>query len=576
MPSKERPMPRKAPFLSALCAVLTLAPAPPATAQAPGEGLAGPYLAARAAVMAGDHRAASIYFENAIAADPGNTQLVGNAIYANAALGQWGRAADIADMLPADAETARDLINLVRFVQGLNAGDLVGARAAIEAGEGAGPFIDDLALGWIYFGEGDLGRAAAQFEQVAETAGLADLAYTQLGLARAAAGDFEGANALFSGEEAGGLSVTERSIRARAEILVQLEQTDAALELLDFFIGELPDPAFLTLRNRIAAADGPGAYDFVTTPQEGIAEVFFTVARALAADGGSTSLPLLYARAAHGIDPGHAEAVIFAGQILAQDGQHELAADAYSEVRAGDDQYVEAQLGRADAYFALGRERRAVEVLQELADAYPDFATIHASLGDVLRRSGDCAGAVESYGRALDLVDTTQERFWFLHYARGNCYGDLGDYEAAEADYRQALVLNPDQPQVLNNLGYSLVERRINLDEALDMIERAVEGDPESGYIVDSLAWVLYRLGRFEEAVAPMERAAALLPNDPIVNDHLGDVYWMVGRYREAEFQWHRALSFEPAEDDAARIRRKLDVGLYEVLESEGGVGETQ
>ena len=137
-------------------------------------------------------------------------------------------------------------------------------------------------------------------------------------------------------------------------------------------------------------------------------------------------------------------------------------------------------------------------------------------------------------------------------------------------------MLNPDQPNVLNNLGYSLVEQRRNLDEALDMIERAVEGRPDSGYIVDSLGWVLYRLGRFEEAVDPMERAVALLPNDPIINDHLGDVYWMVGRQREARFQWERALSFEPEDEDAARIRLKLEIGLDRVLEQEGGVGETQ
>ena len=118
-------------------------------------------------------------------------------------------------------------------------------------------------------------------------------------------------------------------------------------------------------------------------------------------------------------------------------------------------------------------------------------------------------------------------------------------------------------------LGYSLVEQRRNLDEALDMIERAVAGRPESGYIVDSLGWVLYRLDRFDEAVAPMERAVELEPNDPVINDHLGDVYWMVGRTREAEFQWSRALSFEPEPAEAERIRRKLELGLDAVLAEE-------
>jgi Flp pilus assembly protein TadD len=135
---------------------------------------------------------------------------------------------------------------------------------------------------------------------------------------------------------------------------------------------------------------------------------------------------------------------------------------------------------------------------------------------------------------------------------------------------RKALELEPNQPQVLNYLGYSFVDRGEKLDEALAMIQRAVAGQPDSGYILDSLAWAYYRLGRYDEALVPMEQASLLEPVDPVVTDHLGDVYWAVGRTREAEFQWHRALSFEPIEKDAARIRLKLEKGLDAVLATEG------
>ena len=145
----------------------------------------------------------------------------------------------------------------------------------------------------------------------------------------------------------------------------------------------------------------------------------------------------------------------------------------------------------------------------------------------------------------------------------------------SEADFRAALAIEPEQPQVLNFLGYSLVEQQRNLDEALDMIERAVLASPDSGYIVDSLGWVLYRLGRYTEAVTKMERAVELLAVDPVINDHLGDVYWAVGRKREAEFQWRRAVSFVDPDDadgeaDPDRIRRKLEIGLDKLLEEEG------
>jgi tetratricopeptide (TPR) repeat protein len=555
----------------------------PATAQQDGPGLAGPYLAARTAVLEGNHRSAAIYFETALAADPTNMALINNAIFANAALGQWGRAATIADMLPPEAR-AQELVHLVRMVQRIAAGDLGALRAAIEAGIGAGPLIDGLAMGWIYLGEGDMRRASESFLAVADDAPLADIAYTHLAYARAAVGDFEGADAILSGTEFGPLSASERSLWARAEVLVQLDRREDALELLDFFTASLPNPALLDLRARIDAASEPATYGFITTAHQGLAEVFYTIARALQGerrapadrvDGGAGSLPLLYARAARGIDPSHSEALLLAAEMLRMDGQFDLADDAYGDVQPGDRQFVQAQLGRADAFLENDQPEAAVDVLRDLARDHPALPSVQAALGDALRRTDRCDEAVVAYSAALDLVDTTQSRAWFLYYTRGICRETLKDFTGSEADFRQALVLNPDQPQVLNNLGYSLVEQRRNLDEALAMIERAVAARPESGYIVDSLGWVLYRLGRFDEAVEPMERAVALLPTDPIVNDHLGDVYWMVGRKREAQFQWQRALSFDPEDSDAIRIRRKLDVGLDQVLQDEGAVGQT-
>jgi Flp pilus assembly protein TadD len=157
-----------------------------------------------------------------------------------------------------------------------------------------------------------------------------------------------------------------------------------------------------------------------------------------------------------------------------------------------------------------------------------------------------------------------------LFYTRAIANERAGQWDAAEADFRKALELQPDQPMVLNYLGYSMVEQRRNLDEALGMIERAAAGQPDDGYITDSLGWVYFRLDRFEDALNPMLRAVELVPDDPILNDHLGDVLWKVGRKREAEFQWRRALSFGPAEDlDMDRVRNKLDVGLDKVLEDE-------
>jgi Flp pilus assembly protein TadD len=194
---------------------------------------------------------------------------------------------------------------------------------------------------------------------------------------------------------------------------------------------------------------------------------------------------------------------------------------------------------------------------------------VQSSLADILRREDRCADAVPAYDAALALVPKVERVHWTLFFSRAICHERLKDWDKAEADFRRALELNPGQPQVLNYLGYSLVDRGLKLDEALSLIEQAVKAEPEAGYIIDSLAWAYFRLGRYQDALAPMEKASLLEPVDPVVTDHLGDVYWMVGRKREAVFQWHRALSFEPAEKDAERIRRKIEVGLDQVMQEE-------
>ncbi|MEM6466505.1 MAG: tetratricopeptide repeat protein, partial [Pseudomonadota bacterium] len=233
-----------------------------------------------------------------------------------------------------------------------------------------------------------------------------------------------------------------------------------------------------------------------------------------------------------------------------------------------------AEIGRSDALYAAERTDEAVEVLSALVRKSPDNADVRVALGDLHRRTEAFDEASVAYSDALELLG--DRAGWFLYYSRGITYERTDRWDQAEADFRKALEIEPDQPLVLNYLGYSLVELRRNYDEALEMIQTAVEQRPEDGYITDSLGWVFYRIGRFEEAVAPMERAVELAPIDPIINDHLGDVYWKVGRTLEAEFQWRRALSFEPEPKDAERIRRKLEVGLDEVLAEEEAATPTQ
>ena len=309
--------------------------------------------------------------------------------------------------------------------------------------------------------------------------------------------------------------------------------------------------------------------------QAGMAEVFFTFAAVLRNEAAGDYYVLLYSRIARYLRPEHVDALLLTASLLENLGEHDLAIAEYKSLPADSPAYHAAELGRADALRRSGKTAQAIEVLEQLARSHGDLPVVHSTLGDMLRAEEEYEAAIDSYDQALALTPETARARWVLFYARAIAKERSGDWEGSEADFRAALELNPEQPQVLNYLGYSLVEQQRNLDEALEMIERAVAASPDSGYIVDSLGWVFYRLDRYEEAVEQMERAVELEPVDPVVNDHLGDVYWAVGRKREAEFQWRRALSFvdltdADSEADPERMRRKLEVGLDAVLAEEG------
>ena len=295
-----------------------------------------------------------------------------------------------------------------------------------------------------------------------------------------------------------------------------------------------------------------------------MADVFHSIANLISKEA-DPAFTLIYSRLAQYLDHKHVDSTLMTADLLVELGQYDLAIEEHERISKSEPQFFASELGRAEALRSSDKEMAAIEVLVELTRQYPNSANGFSILGNHYRRLEAYDKAEVSYGKAIKLYQTKGEADWFLYYVRGITRERLDLWDLAEKDFRKALSLNPTQPQVLNYLGYSLIEKNSNLDEALDMIERAVKESPDSGYIVDSLGWGYYKLGQYEKAVPNLERAAELMPVDPIVNDNLGDVYWMVGRKTEAEFQWRRALSFDPEADEIERIKKKLKVGLTPV-----------
>ena len=218
---------------------------------------------------------------------------------------------------------------------------------------------------------------------------------------------------------------------------------------------------------------------------------------------------------------------------------------------------------------ATGNRAEALRRLGNIVNSRPDDLDAVSVLGDLLRYDEQYVAAADAYTDALALTGGDSPSDWRFYYVRGIAYERAKEWPKAEADFLKALELNPDQPAVLNYLGYSWIDQDMHLKKALEMIEKAVEAQPQDGYIVDSLGWAFYKLGRIDEAVQTLEQAVLLRPNDAEINDHLGDAYWKAGRKLEARFQWNVAASVDEVGNVKERVAPKLAEGLTDANATE-------
>lgn len=200
----------------------------------------------------------------------------------------------------------------------------------------------------------------------------------------------------------------------------------------------------------------------------------------------------------------------------------------------------------------------AIPLLQHLAQQAPGQIVIERALGNALSQTKDWNGAIAAYTRAIDLANAQKTPDWTLLFLRGMAYHEAGDWEHAKSDTRAALAYAPDEPLLLNFLGYGMVEQHEDLKEAEKLLRKAHELDGQDAAITDSLGWVRVEQGDLAGGIPLLEKAAEQTPEDPEVNYHLGEAYWRVGRKAEAVDQWNVALGLHPSPADEALIRTAL------------------
>jgi tetratricopeptide (TPR) repeat protein len=527
----------------------------------------GAFLAARIAEGDNDLDNAIEFYKQALAFAPGDTSLQQSLMLSLIAQGRFDEALPYADKLKEVPDVER-FSRLVLAVDSFRKQDYEKAQYWLKLSLAADidKLITGIMAGWAMQGAGQGKEALAHVERLdgPEWFGLFK-AYHRALIAEAS-GMKEKAAEIYAEilkDTATGSTAPEtwvRSAQSYAAFLAREGEKDKALAVLDqaetFVSGK---PEIVALRKQINEGGKPASP--VATPSDGASEILLDLATALNRGGGEPFVRL-YLEYALALRPGNYAALMQLASVAEQLKDGKRAIELYKRIAVDSPlkEVAELQLGLNLA--DLDRNDEAIAHLKSLVEANPDDMRGYLALGGVYSSKQDYRSAAELYDRAVERLKEPNRANWNIFYQRGIAYERLKEWAKAEPNFRKALELNPDQPQVLNYLGYSWVDMGINLKEALAMIQKAVDLRPSDGYIVDSLGWAYYKLGRYDDAVREMERAVSLKPEDPVLNDHLGDVYWRVGRRLEATYQWRTARDLKPDPDVLATIQQKLLKGL--------------
>lgn len=537
----------------------------PVQAQARVSGIdseAGLYLSASQAERGSDYPTAAEMLGRLLQAHPDDVKLRRRAFLAALSAGLRDEALRHAEALRQAGDTALPLIAMTQAVAALADGDANRAFALLDGVTAVGlerfalPFVE----AWIRQAQGNTAAAVAALDKAGLPDGTEGLLQEQAALIHLMAGDPMAAEARIKalGGDVEALPVSTKRLYAR--ILVDQGRAAEARGLLDRAAQGEAGASLQLQSDRAILADNRIPPAMATNPAGGLALAFQTIASF--AQRQSQLMALRYHRLALMLDPGLDLSWLGVGAILQDRQQFGQSSAALQQVAATSPFRFEAQLEVVANLQADKRDDEAVKAAQALAKTHPDRFEPYMQIGTIERMRERWDDAIDAYDLAVKRVPAPDQRHWRLFYFRGIAHERNKDWDEAEADFKRALELEPEQPYVLNYLAYSWVERGIHIAEAKAMIKRAVAREYDNGAIVDSLGWVLYRIGEYQEAVKELERAIQLEPGDPTINDHLGDAYWMVGRRIEAEFQWKRALNLKPDDDARVIIEKKLRDGM--------------
>jgi tetratricopeptide (TPR) repeat protein len=546
-----------------LSACATAKPSPPVSGlDTPNQdaSLYGLVLAGQAAAVAGRNQEAADYLAQALEIDPENTQVAERAFAMALMSGNVHRAAQLAsDKIKPDS-AVHPLSVVTRAVDALASDPASpGGKTALQllsSNTVSGPYQNAallmLPLSAAAAGDWNTALALPASEGNAAVALFAQanqaLLYERAGRKADAAKLYQ---ALIAADQGGnyltlayGAFLERQGQRQEAKAIYDAAllgdpQNQLAKDALSRLQARKPGPPLATIRQTAAS---------------------LMMASAMAASNQRQSqASLVFVQLALRLDPKRDEAILMAGELLGANRDHDSARSMFAKVSEKSPQYVQARSRMAWSLNQSGDTNAAIALARETVAKNPSNIIALSTLADILRVNSLFE---ESIIVVNQLIANKPEPSWGDYFSRGVSLDRVGRWTEAEKDLKKAFEMNPNEPDVLNYLGYSWIERGENLEQAVELVKRAVAARPDSGAITDSLGWGYYKLGNFQLAVELLERAAQLDASDPDLNNHLGDAYWQVGRKIEAQFQWNRVLTLSPSDKLKAEVEAKLVSGL--------------
>jgi tetratricopeptide (TPR) repeat protein len=522
----------------------------------------GSYLAARHASVERDANSAAAFYRSALRTDPKNNELLDRAFISSLADGDIDEAVKLADRI-LTLDKSNRVARLVVGVRDLKLKKYSTAQLNINQSI-RGPITDLVATllsGWASYGAGDAKAAVANIDKLTGPEWYPIFKDLHAGMILELSGKEKDAGTRF--ERA--YKLDDSMLRVSDEYarwLTRNKDAAAATGIYEAFDKKLPRHP-LVLEGMREAKAGKKLSPLIDSPQAGAAEALYGIGATLTRRGGE-DLALVYLQLALYLQPNHPLALLSLADLYESVKKPQMAIKVYERMPANSPLKRNAQIQLATNLDAADRSDEAIKILKEVtAEDSKDIEAIMA-LGNIERGRKKFSDCATTYSRAIDVMPAGggDKNAWVTYYYRGICEERSKQWSKAEADMRKALDMQPEQPHVLNYLGYSWIDQGINLDEGMKMIKRAVDQRPDDGYIVDSLGWAYFRIGNYEDAVKNLERAIDLKPEDPTINDHLGDAYWRIGRTLEAKFQWAHARDLKPEPEELPKIEAKIENGL--------------